>query len=65
MYNPFDSFVLAQVLENIRLSLAESPRRIWLVYNTPQHHDVIKRAGLFASDSLYVIGGNYFRTYAN
>jgi SAM-dependent methyltransferase len=63
MYNPFDSFVLTRVLDNIHSSLETNPRRIWLIYNTPQHHDVIKRVGLFTSDSLYVIGGNYFRIY--
>jgi len=65
MYNPFDAFILAKVVDNIRRSVEENPRRIWLIYNTPLHHDVIKRAGLFQSDSFHEIGGNHFRVYAN
>ena len=65
MYNPFDSFILAQVMDNIGHSLKESPRGIWLIYNTPLHHEVIKKAGLFKSDSFHEIGGNHFRVYAN
>jgi len=65
MYNPFDGFVLASVLDNIRRSLEENPRRIWLIYNTPLHHDVVKRAALFKSDSFYEIGGNHFRVYTH
>jgi SAM-dependent methyltransferase len=65
MYNPFDAFILAKVIENIRRSLVENPRRIWLIYNTPLHHAVIKSAALFQSDSFYEIGGNHFRVYSN
>jgi hypothetical protein len=65
MYNPFDGFILAKVIENIRRSLAQNPRRIWLIYNTPLHHEVIKSAALFQSDSFYEIGGNHFRVYTN
>lgn len=65
MYNPFDGFVMAKVINNIRGSLDENPRRIWLIYNTPLQHDVIKSAGVFQSDSFCEIGGNHFRVYSN
>ena len=65
MYNPFDAFILAKVLDGIRRSLEASPRRIWLLYNTPLHHEVIKKAALFQSDVFYEIGGNHFRVYTN
>jgi SAM-dependent methyltransferase len=65
MYNPFDGFILGKVVDNIRRSLEENPRRVWLIYNTPLHHEVIKSAGLFQSDSFYEIGGNHFRVYTN
>lgn len=65
MYNPFDAFILAKVVDNIQSSLEENPRKAWLIYNTPLHHEVIKSAGLFQSDSFYEIGGNHFRVYAN
>ena len=65
MYNPFDAFIVSKVLDNIRNSLEENPRPIWLIYNTPKNHDVIKRSGVFQSDSFYEIGGNRFRVYTN
>ena len=65
MYNPFDALILAKVVNNIRLSLEENPRRIWLLYNTPLHHEGIKKAALFQSDVFYEIGGNHFRVYTN
>lgn len=65
MYNPFDSFILAQVLDNLRRSLEEKPRPVWLIYNTPKYHDVVKAARLFKSDSFFEIGGNHFRVYMN
>jgi hypothetical protein len=57
--------MLAKVVDNIRRSLEENPRNAWLIYNTPLHHEVIKSAGLFRSDSFYEIGGNHFRVYTN
>jgi SAM-dependent methyltransferase len=65
MYNPFDGFILAKVIENLRRSLEANPRRVWLIYNTPLHHEVIKSAAIFKSDSFYEIGGNHFRVYVN
>jgi SAM-dependent methyltransferase len=65
MYNPFDEVVMAQVLANLRRSVEESPRKIWLIYNTPRHHDVIDAAGVFPSCSRRDIGGTEFLVYAN
>jgi SAM-dependent methyltransferase len=65
MYNPFDGVIMARVLDNIRTSLEQNPRRIWLIYNTPLYHDVIKKAALFQMDSFCEIGGNHFRVYSN
>ena len=65
MYNPFDAVVLSRVLANIGESVAQSPRKIWLIYNTPLHHDVIERSGIFGDGSFREIGGTEFRIYAN
>ncbi|MES2569551.1 MAG: class I SAM-dependent methyltransferase [Verrucomicrobiota bacterium] len=35
-FNPFDGEVLAKVCENIRRSIAESPRRVTLIYVRPE-----------------------------
>ena len=40
LYNPFDADVLAEVLENLRRSLAASPREATIVYSNPVHRDV-------------------------
>jgi SAM-dependent methyltransferase len=65
MFNPFDSLVMTQVVENIRQSLEHNPRRMWVIYNTPTQHDVLMSAGLFKSVSAYEISGNEFRVYTN
>ena len=65
MYNPFDASILKRVVDNLRESLRSSPRKIWLIYNTPMHHDIIAGSGLFQSNSLHEIGGNQFLVYQN
>jgi SAM-dependent methyltransferase len=44
-YNPFDAVVLAQVLDNIRRSLAECPREVFVVYLNSLHGEQVRRAG--------------------
>lgn len=65
LFNPFDGIVLSEVLRNLRRSLEQYPRRAWLIYNDPQHHDVVRRAGVFKSDTAYVVGGTHFQVYTN
>ena len=66
LFHPFDSLVLSQVLESIGRSIEEKPRKIWLIYNTPEHREVIEQAGLFAPPfHVYESGGTEFRVYAN
>lgn len=63
LFNPFDAVLLEKFLSNIKQSLAKHPRRAWLIYGDPQHHDVIKQSGLFKSDSMYRLGGSVYRVY--
>ncbi len=63
LYDPFNAEVLAQVLENLRRSLAAHPRRLCLIYNAPRHHDVVAASGLFAPRVDHEIGGNEFAVY--
>lgn len=63
MYNPFDASVMAQVIENLRGSLKTNPRKVWLIYNTPVHHEVVHQSGLFKTDSYVENAGNRFRIY--
>lgn len=39
-YNPFDGAILSKVLENIRTSLKQQPRKIVIVYYNPRWSDV-------------------------
>jgi predicted RNA methylase len=63
LYNPFEPPVLSKVLENLRRSVASAPRRIWLIYNNPRHHELIRQSGLFGGHSCHDIGGTDFNVY--
>jgi len=43
-FNPFGDEVMARVLANVRGSLEQSPRDIFLVYMNPRHREVFDRA---------------------
>jgi SAM-dependent methyltransferase len=62
-YNPFDPPVLSRVLDNVRRSVESAPRKLWLIYNTPKHHELILQSGLFRDCSCHEIGGTEFRVY--
>ncbi len=36
-FNPFDDVIMSGVIENIRTSLLETPRKLYIVYLNPQH----------------------------
>lgn len=65
MYNPFNSVVMEQVLANLRSSVDRFPRKVWLIYSTPEHSDTLLRAGLFSSSRHYRIGGNDFVVFSS
>jgi SAM-dependent methyltransferase len=44
LFNPFDAVVMAAVLENVRRSVAEHPRALFLVYQEPAQRHVLDRA---------------------
>jgi len=65
MYNPFDKVVVDRMIENLRNSLLQSPRQIWLIYNTPVWAELLDNAGLFFHHQDFEIGGTKFRVYNN
>ena len=65
LFNPFDAVILGRLVENLRRSLASHPRRIWLIYNTPLHADVVERSGLFALGETMTVGGIECRVYTH
>jgi predicted RNA methylase len=44
LFNPFPDYVLATVIDNLRVSLARHPRPVYVLYNAPYEQQVIERA---------------------
>jgi SAM-dependent methyltransferase len=65
LYNPFNGVVLNQVMANLRDSLARFPRKVWLIYNTPVHRDVVEKSGLFENVVEFQSQGNQFCVFRN
>jgi len=65
MFDPFNGTVLERVLGNMTRSLSASPRKIWLIYHSPVHHDVIARTRIFARCDDLEIQGAEFKVYTN
>lgn len=65
LYNPFNAVVLARTLTNIAQSVRKNPRAIWLIYNTPLHHETIVQDGQFGCHEHFEIGGTEFRVYSD
>jgi SAM-dependent methyltransferase len=64
-YNPFNAVVMEQVLANLRASLERTPRKVWLIYNTPLHRDQVECAGIFSKLVEYETQGNQFCVFQN
>jgi hypothetical protein len=44
-FNPFDRLMMQKVLRNIKDSLAEYPRKVYIAYVNPMHKDLFMKAG--------------------
>ena len=42
LYNPFDSYIMKKVLQNISDSINRQKRQVKLIYNNPRHRDLIQ-----------------------
>lgn len=51
-YDPFGPGVFAPLMERIRRSLVERPRRAWIVYHHPRCADLVEAAGFRRRDSV-------------
>ncbi len=47
MFNPFDESILSRVLANLKQSLSQQPREVFVVYYNPLHDHAIKASGAF------------------
>jgi len=45
LFNPFDEMIMSGVIENIEISLEESPRNIYIIYLNPLHKKQFIEAG--------------------
>lgn len=48
MNNPFDAILTRSFLENLKRSLLQSPRKMWLLYGNPMHAAEIESSEIFA-----------------
>ncbi len=58
LFNPFPAYVMARVMENLRRSLEDLPRPVYVIYNAPWEKKVIDAAGFlerFAETPQYVL----------
>ena len=63
MYNPFDAVVMAKFLVNLRTSLTQFPRKLWLIYHYPLHQEAIIKSELFRACQEFDLGGEVFKVY--
>lgn len=65
MNNPFDRVVLSKVLENMRASLRQYPRKIYILYFTPTKKEVIDASDDFQRIRDGSVWGYDFILYTN
>jgi hypothetical protein len=63
LYNPFDSVVLKNFLDNINASLEKDPRKIYLIYHCPEYNSIIEREKYLISSEKYMLYGCEFTLY--
>jgi SAM-dependent methyltransferase len=63
LFSPFDEVVTAEVIKNIKISIKNNPRKIWLIYNNPVHHSIVEENFMKLTD--YVYAGTKFSVYTN
>jgi SAM-dependent methyltransferase len=62
LYNPFDEVVMRRFLRKLQRSLAERPRKIWLIYHVPRHRQALERE-MFRRSDFRLVGGSEFQIY--
>jgi SAM-dependent methyltransferase len=65
IFDPFSERVLSRVLDNLRSSLRDCPRRIRLIYADLPFPGVVEAAGIFKHVEDYDYGGHRFSVFTN
>lgn len=63
LYNPFDDVVMQNFLTKLERSIAEHPRKIWLIYHIPRHKKALEGRAMFARSEFHFVGGSEFQIY--
>ncbi len=63
LYNSFDDFIMKKFMDNLRSSLSEHPRDLWLIYAQPDLPTEIEKSGLFAAPEKIRISVMEFWVY--
>ncbi len=63
-YNPFDNYIMEKIIERIKQSLIDSPRKVWLIINnfTP-FRALIENKYKFPINTEFIYGGTEFAVY--
>jgi SAM-dependent methyltransferase len=63
LFNPFDNVLMNRVLCNLQDSLQENPRKLTIIYNNPECHDLILQKPFIEFVQRHSIRGNFFNIY--
>jgi len=63
MNNPFDEVIMNDVLANLRISVTQFPRKIWLIYHNPIFCGAVANSELFCAWQEFKTSGGKFRVY--
>jgi hypothetical protein len=58
LFNPFPVYVMEKVIENLKQSLRENPREVYVIYNAPWERAVLDRSGFlekYAETPQYIL----------
>jgi SAM-dependent methyltransferase len=65
MFHPFGASVMDRVVRNLRKSLVDTPRRVWIVYTLPLLRNMLEEGLGVHEDHTYVYGGFEFVIFTN
>ena len=58
LFNPFPDYVMEKVIKNLKESLRENPREVYVIYNAPWEREVLDRSGFlenYAETPQYIL----------
>lgn len=64
-FNPFPCRVMAEVMENIALSIKRCPRKVTIIYLNPECHEVVTAGGVFHKVKVFAHHAHVFNIYSN